>query len=164
MATGRQNKLTGQLAEHLVCAELGRRGLIATPFSGNVPTFDNRRRGCGGVADWLRTSGYMQSADETERLIAKRGSFHVTRTTCFMHHGIDSWSGKQSELATEIRELETNPGKLADLIPKAFRLLIETVKALAAHVADVDKALKSSALDRDIDRRLHSKPPAHLVP
>ncbi len=40
MATGRQNKLTGQLAEHLVCAELGRRGLIATPFSGNVPTFD----------------------------------------------------------------------------------------------------------------------------
>jgi hypothetical protein len=40
MATGRQNKLTGQTAEHLVCAELGRRGLIATPFAGNVPTFD----------------------------------------------------------------------------------------------------------------------------
>ena len=40
MPTGRQNKLTGQVAEHLVCAELGRRGLIATPFSGNVPGFD----------------------------------------------------------------------------------------------------------------------------
>ena len=40
MATGRQNKLTGQAAEHLVCAELGRRGFIATPFAGNVPTFD----------------------------------------------------------------------------------------------------------------------------
>ena len=40
MATGRQNKLTGQVAEHLVCAELGRRGFIATPFAGNVPTFD----------------------------------------------------------------------------------------------------------------------------
>lgn len=40
MATGRQNKLTGQVAEHLVCAELGRRGYIATPFAGNVPTFD----------------------------------------------------------------------------------------------------------------------------
>jgi hypothetical protein len=40
MATGRQNKLAGQLAEHLVCAELGRRGYIATPFAGNVPTFD----------------------------------------------------------------------------------------------------------------------------
>ena len=40
MTTGRQNKLTGQVAEHLVCAELGRRGLISTPFAGNVPTFD----------------------------------------------------------------------------------------------------------------------------
>lgn len=40
MSTGRDNKITGQIGEYLVCAELGRRGLIATPFSGNVPTFD----------------------------------------------------------------------------------------------------------------------------
>ncbi len=40
MSKGRSNKLTGQIGEYLVCAELGRRGLIATPFSGNVPTFD----------------------------------------------------------------------------------------------------------------------------
>jgi hypothetical protein len=40
MANGRNNKLTGQIGEFLVCAELGKRGLIATPFSGNVPAFD----------------------------------------------------------------------------------------------------------------------------
>ncbi len=40
MSTGRNNKLTGQIGEYLVCAELVRRGFIATPFSGNVPTFD----------------------------------------------------------------------------------------------------------------------------
>jgi hypothetical protein len=40
MSTGRANKLTGQIAEHLVCAELGKRELIATPFAGNVPAFD----------------------------------------------------------------------------------------------------------------------------
>ena len=40
MATGRSNKLVGQVGEFLVCAELGRRGLIATPFAGNVPAFD----------------------------------------------------------------------------------------------------------------------------
>jgi len=40
LRSGRGNKLTGQIGEYLVCAELGRRGLIATPFSGNVPTFD----------------------------------------------------------------------------------------------------------------------------
>lgn len=35
------NKLTGQIGEFLVCAELGRQlNLIATPFAGNVPAFD----------------------------------------------------------------------------------------------------------------------------
>jgi hypothetical protein len=28
------------MAEHLVCAELGRHGFYATPFSGNVPVYD----------------------------------------------------------------------------------------------------------------------------
>src|SRR6267143_3502284 len=40
MATGRGTQLTRQIGEHLVAAELGRRGLIATPFAGNVPIFD----------------------------------------------------------------------------------------------------------------------------
>ena len=40
MSSGLGNKLTGQTGEYLVCAELGRRGFIATPFAGNVPTFD----------------------------------------------------------------------------------------------------------------------------
>lgn len=40
MATGLSSKLTGQIGEHLVTAELGRRGIIATPFSGNVPDID----------------------------------------------------------------------------------------------------------------------------
>lgn len=41
MSRGRRNKLVGQVAEHLAVAELGRRGLIATGFAGNVPTFDS---------------------------------------------------------------------------------------------------------------------------
>lgn len=40
MATGLNTKLTGQIGEHLTTAELGRRGIIATPFSGNVPHID----------------------------------------------------------------------------------------------------------------------------
>jgi hypothetical protein len=40
MSRGHSNKLAGQIGEHLVCAQLGKLGLIATPFSGNVPTFD----------------------------------------------------------------------------------------------------------------------------
>lgn len=40
MARGRQNQLTKQVGEYLVAAELCRRGLIATTFTGNVPDFD----------------------------------------------------------------------------------------------------------------------------
>jgi len=40
VASGRSSKLTGQGGEFLVCAELGRRGILATPFAGNVPEFD----------------------------------------------------------------------------------------------------------------------------
>ncbi len=40
MATGLENKLTGAIGEFLVAAELCRRGLLATPFAGNVPHYD----------------------------------------------------------------------------------------------------------------------------
>lgn len=40
MATGRDNKLVGAAGEYLVAAELCRRGLIATTFTGNVPYYD----------------------------------------------------------------------------------------------------------------------------
>jgi len=40
MNTGRRNKLVGQTGEYLVAAELSRRGLIATTFTGNVPHYD----------------------------------------------------------------------------------------------------------------------------
>ena len=40
MTRGLNNKLAGQIGEYLVCAELGRHGLIATSFTGNVPEYD----------------------------------------------------------------------------------------------------------------------------
>ena len=40
MATGRSKKIVGQTGEYLVAAELSRRGLIATTFTGNVPHYD----------------------------------------------------------------------------------------------------------------------------
>lgn len=40
MATGQSTQLTRQIGEHLVAAKLGRLGLFASPFAGNVPDFD----------------------------------------------------------------------------------------------------------------------------
>ncbi len=40
MAKNFKSKLAGQIGEHLVVAELERRGVIAAPFAGNVPDID----------------------------------------------------------------------------------------------------------------------------
>lgn len=40
MATGQATKLTSAVGEFLVAAELCRRGMLATPFAGNVPHYD----------------------------------------------------------------------------------------------------------------------------
>lgn len=40
MAKDYRRKLTGQIGEHLVVAELGRQGIVATPFAGNMPDVD----------------------------------------------------------------------------------------------------------------------------
>jgi len=49
VATGQDTKLRGAVGEFLVAAELCRRGLLATPFAGNVPYYDIIASGkCGG--------------------------------------------------------------------------------------------------------------------
>lgn len=50
MRKGKRNQLTRQVGEHLVTAELGRMGLVATPFAGNVPDFDLVAVGSSGRA------------------------------------------------------------------------------------------------------------------
>jgi len=40
MATGRSNQITKQIGEYLVASALGRIGLVAATFSGNVPEYD----------------------------------------------------------------------------------------------------------------------------
>lgn len=40
MKKGLTNQLTRQIGEHLVVSKLGRLGILATPFAGNVPDYD----------------------------------------------------------------------------------------------------------------------------
>ena len=40
MKVKHNNQLTRQIGEHLVVSKLGRLGILATPFAGNVPDFD----------------------------------------------------------------------------------------------------------------------------
>lgn len=82
MTKGYHNKLTQQIGEYLVCAELARRGLISTPFAGNVPTFD------------------VLATDEVCRTVpiqvkATRGDNWPSVATKWMQIAFDSISGTQ---------------------------------------------------------------------
>lgn len=64
---GRRFKITGQIGEYLVAAELGRRGYIATTFSGNIPEFDilvtdDRLRTTPVQVKTIRKGGAFQSS------------------------------------------------------------------------------------------------------
>jgi hypothetical protein len=74
--------LTKQIGEHLVVAELGRNGLIATPFAGNVQNFDlvilpfcnyelRTRAACHKSATFSRSSSIVPS-------------LAITRVECFL--------------------------------------------------------------------------------
>ena len=108
------------------------------------------------ATEWLRASGYTTAADQIQRLIAKRGSFHVARVAAYLCRHSDGWHGNQQALAQELVEFQKSANKLTDIIPAAFDLVVAAIKANPTHAADVDRALKSSALDKDIDTRLHA--------
>lgn len=69
MKKGRQYKIVGQIGEYLVSAELGRRGYIATTFTGNVPEFDI-----------LVTNEKLTTTPVQVKTIRKGGSFQTTVT------------------------------------------------------------------------------------
>ncbi|MFO0603082.1 MAG: AIPR family protein [Polyangiales bacterium] len=107
------------------------------------------------VAEWLLASEHATGSDEHRRLIAKRGSFHVARAAAFLCRGSDNWQGNQQKMAKELKEFERNPGMLTGFVPQALEVVFKAITSSQSHKADVDRALKSSALDRDLDKLLH---------
>ena len=107
------------------------------------------------VSDWLRRNGYVTATDETERLIAKRGAFHIARIAAFLWRGNDNWRIDREDLKEQIVQLESATEEVQAHFPKALAMLADLIRSSEGYASDVDRALKSAALDRDIDRRLY---------
>lgn len=71
VARGRNNKIVGQTGEYLVAAELSRRGLICTTFTGNVPHYDLIASNESGMHLSVQVKASM------------RGSWHFSHVTDF---------------------------------------------------------------------------------
>lgn len=108
------------------------------------------------VSNWIRHTPYFAATDDVTRLAAKRGAFHVARITAFLWRGNDDWNISRTDLKKQIQELETDAVTFPELFDKAFDILLDVVRGTQEYLLEVDRAFKSTALDKDIDRRLHS--------
>jgi hypothetical protein len=111
MPSGRATKLVGQAGEYLVAAELARRGLISTTFTGNVPDYD---------IICLSASGKFLPVQVKT---SKTGSWHL-QITRFCHIDFDGDRQCMRELkAAPVPDLVTVFVVLADSAPDRFFVL-----------------------------------------
>ncbi len=109
------------------------------------------------ASEWLRGSTYVENPDDLERIIAKRGGFHVARIAAYLWRGNDEWRIPRDTLQKGIESLEKKLPEFSGHFDKAFRILSDIIKGSDLHVGDPDRALKSASLDRDIDNYLYQK-------
>jgi hypothetical protein len=107
------------------------------------------------ASDWLRGTPYATSEEEVLRIIAKRGSFHIGRIAAYLWRGSDDWNLDRATLQALLAELQGGKLCLEKLFEEAFSVLSRLVKGSAEYSGDVDRALKSALLDKEIDRQLH---------
>jgi len=82
MATGRNIQLAKAVGEYLVCAELCRRGFLATSFTGNVPDFDilaidDNDKAIPIQVKAIRGGAWQLKADRFLNITIKNGVQHV---------------------------------------------------------------------------------------
>lgn len=81
----------------------------------------------------------------------------MARIVAFLWRGNDDWTISSQELKKQIQALlETDAIDFPDLFEKAFEILLAVIRGSSEYVLEVDRAFKSTSLDKDIDRRLYS--------
>lgn len=107
------------------------------------------------VEEWLHHSGLKDSEDEVERMIAKRGSFHVGRLAALSWLGQELANLSKEHLRDRISVLENGCGELSEAIENGGQTLHGLLSTNPVYREDVDRSLKTYELDADIRRSAH---------
>jgi hypothetical protein len=107
----------------------------------------------------LGASGLTTDADDLRRKIANNGAFHVARISAYLWRGSDKWKVDASSLQKEIESFEKDPEIFAQAWKKSFAMLEKLIKSKPHYKADIDAALKSGALETDLDKELYANTP-----
>ena len=107
------------------------------------------------VVSWLKSSGFQTDEDEIVRIIAKRGAFHIGRIVAFRWRAGDHSDVDANTLDKQLDTLRNNPQQIQIHFEPAFHQLSDLVRSNESYASDVDRALKSSALDEDVNKALY---------
>ena len=99
--------------------------------------------------------GYRTDQDEVRRKLASNGLFQIARAAAAWWRGKDSWTDAK-ELEKQIGVVEAQPAVLDPYLEKALKLLEEVARGKPDYLDNLDAALKSSAFDIEITKRLHA--------
>jgi len=105
---------------------------------------------------WIRQSGNWDHLDIVPRKLAANGTFFVARIASFLWRKGDKFSIERTLLQQQILTLETDPNAIDEDIHDAFEHLVKIIENNEHYLDDLDRALKSTTLNGEIDRVLYS--------
>lgn len=141
-ASRRKYKIWGEMYDQIFCGRM----IEIYVFSALLFLYSKK---------WLRHSTYAGSSDAIRRKLAKNGAFHIARIAAFLLKGNDNWDDGKFDFKKLISDLRRKPQALDGYWEKAFKVLEKVIRDKTEYASDLDRALKSNALDSDIDRQLH---------
>ena len=107
------------------------------------------------IVSWLKGSGFQTDEDEIVRIIAKRGAFHIGRIVAFRWRAGDHSDADADTLDAQLDTLRNEPHEIQTYLEPALYQLSDLIRSNESYAADVDRALKSSALDEDVNKALY---------
>lgn len=107
------------------------------------------------VEAWLQQSRFRIATDQMQRKIANNAAFHVARIASFLWRNGDSWREDNQIQKNQIRDILDTPDVFDPSIQSAFGMLERIIRSNKEFQADTDGALKSSALDTELTKRLN---------
>ena len=107
------------------------------------------------TTNYLKSCGLTADTDELKRYLAKNASFQIARITSFKWRSDNNW-GDSNALKTQIQNLLGNENLLDTTIQESFDLLHQIFVDDVSLQIDLNSTLKSSSLDKTIDRNLYT--------
>jgi AIPR protein len=106
--------------------------------------------------EWIKRSGTTKDSDHIRRKLANNGTFFIARIASFLWMQGDHYNKDRSYLQSKIADLEANSQVMDTYISSALDQLEAIIKGNQGYRSDVDRAMKSTTLNTEIDRALYS--------